>query len=56
MDRRSWIRPVRAIVVVSAASALTVLPSAAHGAVPVPGTGQLQGTVGQAVSQVRSIS
>jgi len=50
MDRRSWIRPVRAIVV-CAASALTVLPAAAQGAVPVQGPGQLQRTVGQAVSQ-----
>ena len=51
MDRRSWIRPGRAIVVVCAASALTILPSAAHGAAPVQGLGELQRTVGQAVSQ-----
>ena len=54
MDRGSRIRPVRAIVV-CAGLAFTLLPPVAQGAVPTQGLGELQRTVGEAVSQTAEV-
>jgi len=54
MDRGSRIRPVRAIVV-CAGLAFTLLPPVAQGAVPTQGLGELQRTVGEAVSQTADL-